>query len=510
MQDATDMELLRDYLRQGSEEAFARVVRRHVGLVYAAALRRVGNAGQSEEITQAVFIILARKAAGLRADTVLEGWLYETTRLTACSFLRQERRRQAREQEAFLMQNTSHEANNPQVWNQLAPLLEDAMASLGKKDRDAVVLRFFKEKNLREVAAALQTSEAAAQSRVHRAVEKLRKFFTKRGVILSAGVLTAAISANAAPAAPTALAEAVTAAALAKGTAAGGSTLTLIKGTLKLMAWTKVKMAVVVGVGVLLAAGTTTTVVKKLQSPALDGYLQDPELAAISNAPPMVVIQPTHFPWKDPNVPQPVGVILGRTMGLSAKDGTVYEKEIGRNIDLATAILKAYYRSFPTAHGPLSFARMILPPELHQIKVDYLVTTDDHPWEKFQAEIKRQFGWTAHVEMRDADVLLLKLNHTNAPGMKPTDGLSKEEWEAKLPPDKGIYRHNMTVARFAELVQGLFPKPVMNETGLTENYDFVTGNFGPDEAEQAFRDRLGLDLVPGREPLEMLVVEKVK
>src|ERR1017187_5071977 len=153
MHDASDMELLRDYDRQRSEAAFAALVQRHVNLVYSAALRHVGIAAHAEEITQAVFIILARKAAGLRADTILEGWLYETTRLTALSFLRGERRRQFREQEAY-MQSTLQESTDASIWNQLAPLLDDAMSRLGKKDRDAVILRFFKEKNLREVATA--------------------------------------------------------------------------------------------------------------------------------------------------------------------------------------------------------------------------------------------------------------------------------------------------------------------------------------------------------------------
>ena len=256
MHDAGDMELLREYDRQGSEAAFAALVQRHVGLVYSAALRHAGIAAHAEEITQAVFIILARKAASLRPDTVLEGWLYETTRLTALSFRRGERRRQFREQEAY-MQSTLQETAGDSTWNQLAPLLDEAMARLGKKDRDAVVLRFFKDKNLREVAAALKVNEMAAQRRVHRAVEKLRKFFTRRGIVLPAAVLTAAISANSVQAAPVGLAKTISAVVLAKGATASGSTLTLIKGALKIMAWTKMKTAILVCAGVLLATSTT-------------------------------------------------------------------------------------------------------------------------------------------------------------------------------------------------------------------------------------------------------------
>src|ERR1017187_2572433 len=260
MHDASDMELLRDYDRQGSEAAFAVLVQRHINLVYSVALRHVGIAAHAEEITQAVFIILARKSAGLRADTILEGWLHETTRLTALSFLRGERRRQFREQEAY-MQSTLQENHDAVTWNQLAPLLDEAVARLGKKDRDAVMLRFFKDKNLREVAAALNVNETAAQRRVHRAVEKLRGFFTKHGIVLPAAILTATISANYVQAAPVALAKSVTAMAIAKGAAASSSTLVLVKGTMKIMTWVKLKFAVGIGAAALLAGSVVTVAV---------------------------------------------------------------------------------------------------------------------------------------------------------------------------------------------------------------------------------------------------------
>ena len=265
MQDTSDLELLQQYHRQGTEAAFATLVARHVNLVYSVALRQVGNAVPAEEITQAVFILLARKADKLSPPTVLAGWLHETTRLTALAFLRGERRRQAREQEAY-MQSTLTESAEPAAWPQLAPLLDEALARLGKKDRDAVLLRFFQEQNLAAVAAALQVSEPAAQRRVHRAVEKLRKFFAKRGVALSGVALAGAISANSVQAAPVGLAKTISVVAITKGAAASASTLTLIKGALKIMAWTKMKTTVVVGVAVLLTAGTATVAVKTIHA----------------------------------------------------------------------------------------------------------------------------------------------------------------------------------------------------------------------------------------------------
>jgi RNA polymerase sigma factor (sigma-70 family) len=280
MHDVSDMELLRNYDRHGSEDAFAELVRRHISLVYSAALRQVGIAAHAEEIAQAVFVILGRKAARLRPDTVLEGWLYETTRLTALSFLRGERRRQWREQEAY-MQSSLQESNDDSTWHQLAPLLDEAMSRLGKKDRAAVVLRYFKEKKLGEVAAALQVTEAAAQSRVQRAVEKLHRYFNKRGVSLTTAILAGAISAHAVQAAPVGLAKTVSALAITKGAAASVSTLTLSKGVLKIMAWSNMKTAIVIAAAVLVAAGTTSVVIHHERAQPADRKLTlkiDPEV----------------------------------------------------------------------------------------------------------------------------------------------------------------------------------------------------------------------------------------
>ena len=257
-----DIELLAQYARYNSETAFATLVERHVNLVYSTALRSAGNPHAAEEITQAVFIILARKASSLSKRTVLSGWLYQTARLTAANFLRTEIRRARREQEAY-MQSFLNEPE-PEIWPQIAPLLDGAMGQLGQKDHDAVVLRFFEGRNFKEVGAALGASEDAAKMRVNRALEKLRTFFTKRGVSSTTAIIAGAISANSVQAAPVALAKSVTAMAVAKGAAASGSTLTLIKGALKIMAWTKAKTAVVVGMAAILTATSTTVIGIKL------------------------------------------------------------------------------------------------------------------------------------------------------------------------------------------------------------------------------------------------------
>jgi RNA polymerase sigma factor (sigma-70 family) len=258
-----DLTLLREYARNHSEAAFAALVARHVNLVYSVALRSVRDPQLAEEITQAVFIILARKADSLGDQTILPGWLCRTARYASANALTIQRRRQHREQEAYMQSILNEAANEPEneTWTHIAPLLDGAMEKLGQKDHDALVLRFFEGRNFAEVGAALGASEDAAKMRVQRALEKLRKIFTKRGVSSTTAIIAGAISANSVQAAPVALAKSVTAVAIAKGAAASGSTLTLIKGALKIMAWTKMKTAIVVGACVLLTAGTATVIV---------------------------------------------------------------------------------------------------------------------------------------------------------------------------------------------------------------------------------------------------------
>jgi hypothetical protein len=153
------------------------------------------------------------------------------------------------------------------AWMQIEPVLDTAMAQLGEKDHNAVVLRFFEGRNFKDISATLGTTEAGAKMRVNRALEKLRKFFTARGLTFSVAAIAGAISAHSVQAAPAGLATSVTAAAV-KGTTLTTSTLTLIKTTLKLMAWTKLKTTAVVGAIAIMAAGTATVTVQRIKAKA--------------------------------------------------------------------------------------------------------------------------------------------------------------------------------------------------------------------------------------------------
>ena len=259
-----DIELARQYAVHQSEEAFETLVSRYLGLVHSSALRQVRDPQLAEEITQTVFIILARKAGSLGSKTILPGWLYKTTRYVASAALKMQHRRERREQEAH-MQTADQEPETDSVWQQLSPLLDEAMTQLRDKDRDVIVLRFFQNKSLREVGATFGMNEYAAQKRVARGLEKLRAFFEGHGISTSTGAISGVIGMHSIQPASAMLAKSVMAAAFTKGMVSSVSTLTLMKGALKIMAWTKTKTAIITGAVVLLVAGTGAVALKEIQ-----------------------------------------------------------------------------------------------------------------------------------------------------------------------------------------------------------------------------------------------------
>lgn len=253
MQDRDDSSLLRQYAEASSEAAFTELVTRHLNLVYSVALRQVNQRHHAEEITQAVFIILARKARQLRHDRALSSWLFQTTRLTANNFIRSEARRQRREQEAYMQTALSEATPTPAA--QIIPWLDAAVAALREADRQAIVLRFYEGRNLREVGAALGTSEEAAKKRINRALEKMQRYFEQRGIHSPAATLADTIATHSVHPAPAVLAPVVIAAAVTHGATASLSLTNLITGALKHMAWTQTKKYLIAGTATLLAAG---------------------------------------------------------------------------------------------------------------------------------------------------------------------------------------------------------------------------------------------------------------
>ena len=246
-----------------SEEAFAALVRQHVNLVFATALRQVGDAGAAEEITQNVFVALAQAAGKLGSHPTIAGWLHQTALNKSREWLRAELRRRRREQVAVNLETARAEGDS--MWSPLVPLLDEALLKLREPDRQAVILHFMEGRTFQEVGSALGVGEDAARKRVNRCLDQLTDFFRRRGFAVPALAAGAPLFALSSHAAPAGLAAAATTAGLAAAPApAATSTLSLVKGALKIMAWTKAKTAAAVGVAAILTATSTTVVGIKL------------------------------------------------------------------------------------------------------------------------------------------------------------------------------------------------------------------------------------------------------
>ena len=246
-----DKQLLHAYARERSESAFGELVARHIDFVYSTALRVVnGDSHLAQDVAQTVFIDLARKARSLPDDVALPGWLHRHTCYTAAKAVRTECRRQSREETAMEMR--ALDDNTRPEWELVAPYLDESLNQLNSADRDALVLRFLKQQDLRAVGAALGISNDAAQKRVDRALEKLHVLLKHRGATLSATALGTALATEAVTAAPAGLAGTVTAAALAGTTLATTATATATKA---IVMTTLQKTLVAATVAVLAGAG---------------------------------------------------------------------------------------------------------------------------------------------------------------------------------------------------------------------------------------------------------------
>jgi RNA polymerase sigma factor (sigma-70 family) len=256
-----------EFAASRSETAFAAIVRLHLNLVFATALRQAGDCGLAEEITQNVFLTLAQKAGTLRWDTTLAGWLYQTTINHSRQQLRAELRRQNREQVAAALATASHDGES--IWAGLAPLLDEALLALQEKDRLAVVLHFMEERPFREVGDALGVGEDAARKRTQRVLENLIEWFRQRGFAIPSGALIALLSVKSLDAVPAGFAATIASACVLSSAALTGSTLSIFG---VIMASTNWKLAIA---ALALALGITSPLLLRERNSLPAGGVND-------------------------------------------------------------------------------------------------------------------------------------------------------------------------------------------------------------------------------------------
>ena len=486
-----DMALVREYAADNSEKAFATLVSRYVNLVHSTALRQVRDRNLAEEITQTVFIILARKAGKLDSKTVLPSWLYRTANYVSGAAMKIQRRRERREQKAY-MQTIIQESQTDLTWEQLSPLLDGAMAQLRETDRAVLVLRFFQHKNFKEVGDAIGVDERAAQKRVARALDKLRAIFTKCGASSTTAVIAGAISAHSVQAAPVELAKTATAAAMTKGSAVGASTAALLKGAMKAITLTKAKMAVSIGLGLLLATTAATVTINQVEAgeahrdswrvPYFNYTLLDLTSAQIR-------ILPTKFSSD---------VVSHWAVNDTGKWG-------GIKVSVADIAWIAYQ---------FKPGRILFPAGTPREEYDFISTLAQGNEEALKRELKSKLGFVGRLETRDVEVLALKVRTPNAAGLKPPiiGGPDGSLWR------KGNYRcDNQNLSSLAAALESYLKSTVMDQTGLAGNYHIELkwkeqsdGDPKHEALMNALQDQLGLELVPDHQNIEMLVVEKAK
>jgi uncharacterized protein (TIGR03435 family) len=495
MTELEDHELLAELPKDGSEAAFATLVARHVNLVYSTALRVTGNPHHAEEITQAVFIILSRKAGKLSPKIVLSGWLYQVARFTALNFVKSEIRRQRREQEAY-MQTTANETDSGH-WEQIAPMLDEAMGQLNETDRNALVLRFFENKTAAEISSELKLTEPAAQKRVGRALEKLRRFFAKRGASSTAAIISGIISANSVHAAPAGLTKTVLTAAMAKGGAVSGSTLALVKEALKMTAYAKLKSAIAVGAVVLLATAFFTVAAKKTGNPLATN--PDPwrapnlDLQTLELLPPQVKILPSTFSGP------------GR-LGLRGSGSGSDRKMVGLGFQLPAIFAAAYGKND---------ARIVFNTETPTNQFDFISTFTSNQGAALQNELRKEFGLVGKLDVREIPVLLLTVKNPNPTGLRPSAAPPNAPASLQGKGRGHLFGKNAALTNLANDLEQRLGIPVLDQTGLQKGrfdfdlkWDQSTAMLNISGLKQALLDELGFELISAKKPTEIVVIEK--
>ena len=478
------MQLLQEYVARQSDEAFAEIVRRHVNLVYSVALRHTDNPDHAQELTQAVFVILAQKAVRLSKDIILSGWLFQTARFTALTFLRGEARRQKREKE-MMMESLLDDSQPEYSWKNLSGLLDEAIGQLGEKERHAIILRFIEGKSFSEVAEALGANQSAVQKRVGRGVDKLRAFFLQRGIKISAGALTVAIAGNSVQAAPANMASFITAGLAGKGAAGSSSALALAKTTQDSMAWIKLKAAVVTGsILVLSVVGIVSAAIYALV--ATRPVQIELQSVGVQEGSPMLAVQPTTL-----------SIQLGWTP--AQPDGTTP----GQRIPMDRMIGRAY---------GFTSARTIIPATWQPIRHPYLSPLPQEDRRPLQSHLKKKFGLVGRREMQLADVLVLKVKNAGSPGLKSS--VTREPNLNVVVGTETFMATNHPITTLAEFLEEYFGRPVVDQTSLRGRYDFsIKWTFTDPRIreaalKQALLDQLGLELIDSRERIEKIIIKQ--
>jgi uncharacterized protein (TIGR03435 family) len=483
-----DQTLLLRYARSRDAEAFAHLVKRYSALVFSVASRVTGNNATAEDVTQDCFFALARQASSIRGS--LAGWLHRVALNRSMQVTRNEARRQRREAQVSLPAESDYDSN----WNEIAPLVDAALEKLPNDLHEPLVQHFLLGHTQSQIAENLGIDQSTISRRLRDGIERLREHLKQTGVVCGTIVLSTALVKNASAAVPAklsaslakmALVGPVKMAATASTTTIashGSLSLFLTKGALTLMALTKLQTAVIAGAAIILTASTATVVVYEHQHYPWQVESQDGMI--LDQVPPQVKIVPTIFTPRE---------------GWTGRNN----KFLGMGQSINTLLVAAYNT------GKYRMVYETKPPE---DRYDFIANLPEGNNKALQQELERQFNLTAKSAKRNIDVLLLTVKYRNAPGLKlNTSNCNSSNIESRA---GRYYCVNVPLSNLAVLLEYYFEIPVVDRTGIAGKFDinirWQERNWrdNPAALKQVLLEKLGLELVPGRETIDMLVVKR--
>jgi RNA polymerase sigma factor (sigma-70 family) len=332
----TDVQLLEQH-RGGCQTAFDDLVRRHLGWVYGVARRRLRDAHLAEDVAQAVFVLLHRKSPRFTSEGAVINWLQRTAWYTTETAARSERRRKIYETDAAIMRERASGEGEPSEWRELAPILDELISHLSRPDREAILLRYYREWSYAEVAAEMGTSEGAARKRVERAIEKLRNLAERKGLTIPSAALTVYLGSRLIATPPAGLLSTTTVAATAQsGSALAAASGPIVKGAVAMM--TASKMATIAGVAAIfgILGGTAISVTWWLVWPASPPVV----IASPRQAPAVAEVSPARLATR-----QRLPAGLSRTIWLNGNNYVHIDVPNDRHLDLGEdATIEAWVR----------------------------------------------------------------------------------------------------------------------------------------------------------------------
>jgi RNA polymerase sigma-70 factor, ECF subfamily len=502
-----DQALLLSYARSRDAEAFAQLATRYSGFVFSIAHRVTGNTATAEDVTQDCFFALAQQAASIRGS--LPGWLHGVALKRSRQAIRKDARRQRHEARVLPPSDASGESH----WNQISPLVDVALNKLPDELREPLVQHFLLGRTQAQVGANLHINQSTVSRRLQEGIERLREHLRQTGVVCGVAVLSTSLAGNARAAVPARLSASLAKMALAGPGAAAAYTAAatshgilntlLVKGALILAALQNAKLAIAIGVGLLLAATTAVVVYENQHYPWQVAGTRE-MWDQLSQSPPQVKIVPTIF----------------SSAAVNASDGHRYIGIRQRVEDL----LQIAYQT--------SECRMIFEsrPEGY---FDFIANLPEGNAEALQREIERQLHLTVQVEKRASDVLLLTVKNRHAPGLRPGGTNSASEVQCAVCNTEttvdgktksiGFYRgpfhgNGPPLVVFLERALTI---PTVDRTNLADSkpivnlqWDWGAEVWQPggkcDALKKALLDQLGLVLIPSRETIEVFVVKEKK